>query len=284
MNTNDLKIFEAVASQGSFTKAAAAMFTVQSNVTARIKSLEDEFGTKLFTRNSRKVELTPGGQTLMHYCKQIAHLVEEAKTTLQSSNVVSGHLKIGCIETTMALKVPKILKDFKDAYPGVQLEFTSENRSTLINDVLNYRIDAAFVSAPVISKELDQLQVRTEQLVILRAASGPKLEDLIATQPLTIVVFGEGCIFRSRLESWLSYKSVVHYNCIVLNSIEGVINFVEAGLGISILPAEVVESYYSGRQLKQHALNKELGTMNTVLVFRKEMEFRALTAFLEMYR
>lgn len=284
MNTNDLKIFEAVASQGSFTKAAAAMFTVQSNVTARIKSLEDEFGTKLFTRNSRKVELTPGGQTLMHYCKQIAHLVEEAKTTLQSSTVVSGHLKIGCIETTMALKVPKILKDFKDAYPGVQLEFTSENRSTLINDVLNYRIDAAFVSAPVISKELDQLQVRTEQLVILRAASGPKLEDLIATQPLTIVVFGEGCIFRSRLESWLSYKSVVHYNCIVLNSIEGVINFVEAGLGISILPAEVVESYYSGRQLEQHALNKELGTMNTVLVFRKEMEFGALTAFLEMYR
>ena len=62
MNTNDLKIFEAVAASGSFTKAAAAMFTVQSNVTARIKNLEEEFGTELFTRTSRKVELTPAGR------------------------------------------------------------------------------------------------------------------------------------------------------------------------------------------------------------------------------
>jgi len=284
MNTNDLKIFEAVAASGSFTKAAATMFTVQSNVTARIKSLEEEFGTELFTRTSRKVELTPGGHILMQYCKQIGHLVEEAKNNIQSSNKVSGSLKIGCIETTMALKVPEILSHFEEEYPEVELEFKSAMRNELINDVLNYKLDAAFVSAPIDVKGLGQINIKVEQLVILSASNGSKLNVLLAKQPLKIIVFDEGCIFRARLESWLSSKGIMHYKSIVLNSIEGIINFVEAGLGISLLPEEVLSKYYSGRKLTAHNLSKQLGTMNTVLVFRKDIrQSRALETFITMH-
>lgn len=284
MNTNDLKIFEAVASTGSFTKAATAMFTVQSNVTARIKSLEEEFGAKLFSRTSRKVELTPSGQILMQYCKQIGHLVIEAKNEIQSSNKVNGSLKIGCIETTMALKAPEILNQFEENYPEVELEFKSEMRSALINDVLNYNLDAAFVSAPVNVTGLEQIKIKEEQLVIVTASKGPSLQELLAKQPLKIVVFGEGCIFRARLESWLSSKGIVHYKSTVLNSLEGIINFVEAGVGISLLPEEVVSRYYSGRKITTYGLNKQLGTMNTVLIFRKnEAPSRALKAFIDNY-
>jgi len=283
MNTNDLKIFEAVASSGSFTKAASAMFTVQSNVTARIKNLEEEFGAELFSRTSRKVELTSGGKILMQYCKQIGQLVAEAKSHIQNSNRISGTLKIGCIETTMALKVPEILKHFEQNYPEVELEFRSDMRSTLINDVLNYNLDAAFVSAPINVKGLDEIKIKEEQLVLLTASKGLKLEELLTKQPLKIVVFGEGCIFRARLESWLSSKGIIHYKSTVLNSIEGIINFVEAGLGISILPEEVVSQYYSGRKIISHGLSKQLGTMNTVLVFRKDGQSKALNAFKEMH-
>jgi DNA-binding transcriptional LysR family regulator len=284
MNTNDLKIFEAVAANGSFTKAAAAMFTVQSNVTARIKNLEDEFGTELFTRTSRKVELTPGGQTLMQYCKQIGHLVEEAKNNIQNSNKVNGSLKIGCIETTMALKVPEILNRFEEDYPEVELEFKSGMRNDLINDVLNYKLDAAFVSAPVNVNGLEHINIKEEQLVILTASNGAKLTELLLKQPLKIIVFDEGCIFRARLESWLSSRGIVRYKSIVLNSIEGIINFVEAGLGISLLPEEVISRYYSGRNLTAHSLSRQLGTMNTILVFRKEVQqSKALKAFINIY-
>jgi len=285
MNTNDLKIFEAVATSGSFTKAAAAMFTVQSNVTARIKSLEDEFGAELFIRTSRKVELTPGGQTLMQYCKQIGYLIEEAKTNIQSSNKVNGSLKVGCIETTMALKVPEILNRFEEDYPDVELEFKSDMRNNLINDVLNYKLDAAFVSAPVNINGLAQINIKEEQLAILASSKGPKLNELLTKQPLKIIVFDEGCIFRARLESWLSSKGIVHYKSIVLNSIEGIINFVEAGLGISLLPEEVISRYYAGRNITTHSLSRQLGTMNTILIFRKGVpQSRALQAFVDGYQ
>jgi DNA-binding transcriptional LysR family regulator len=284
MNTNDLKIFEAVAANGSFTKAAEAMFTVQSNVTARIKNLEEEFGADLFTRTSRKVALTSAGETLMQYSKQIDHLMQEAKKDIKKFNQVSGSLKIGCIETTMAFKVPDILSRFTEAYPDVDLEFKSEMRSDLISDVINYKLDAAFVSAPINSPELEQLHIKEEQLVILAPAQGPELKELLATQPLKIIVFDQGCVFRARLEAWLNAKGIIQYKSIVLNSLEGIINFVEAGLGISILPAELIEQYYAGRKLKTHTLNKELGTMSTVLIYRKNVpQSRALKAFVEMY-
>jgi len=284
MNTNDLRIFEAVAANGSFTKAAEAMFTVQSNVTARIKSLEEEFGTPLFNRTSRKVTLTTAGETLMHYSKQIDHLVQEAKKDIENSNQVSGHLKIGCIETTMAFKVPDILSLFTEAYPDVDLEFKSQMRSELISNVINYKLDAAFVSAPINAPELEHLHIKDEQLVIIASANTPELKVLLATHPVKIVVFDQGCVFRARLESWLNSKGITHYKSTVLNSLEGIINFVEAELGISILPEELIEQYYQGRKLKTFPLNKELGSMTTVLIFRNNVpQSRALKAFLAMY-
>ena len=284
MNTNDLKIFEAVAVTGSFTKAAAAMFTVQSNVTARIKSLEEEFGAELFSRTSRKVELTSSGKILMHYCKQISSLVTDAKSSIQSNTKISGSLKIGCIETTMALKVPEILNHFEEKFPDVELEFKSQMRNALIDDVLNFNLDAAFVSGPINVSGLEHIKIKEEQLVILTASQGPEIGELLAKKHVKIVVFGEGCIFRTRLESWLSSKGIVHYKSTVLNSIEGIINFVEAGLGISILPEEVVSRYYAGRKLTKYALNKQLGTMNTVMIYRSDkIQSVALRAFIDLY-
>ncbi|TCN53099.1 LysR family transcriptional regulator [Flavobacterium circumlabens] len=284
MNTNDLKIFEAVAESGSFTKAADRMFTVQSNVTARIKSLEEEFDTKLFSRTSRKVELTDEGQLLMKYAKQIQYLVEEAKNEIKSSDTVNGHLVIGCMETTMALKAPEILLAFGEKYPAVELEFKSDDRDMLISDVLNYKLDAAFVSAPLNVNGLEKIKIKEEQLVILASSKESSLNNLVTKEALKSIVFDNGCIFRERLESWFSHKGIHNYKSIELNSIEGIINFVEAGLGISLLPEEVISKYYEGRKICTYPLNKQLGTMTTLLVYRKDKTTsRALQGFIDMH-
>lgn len=284
MNTNDLKIFEAVAESGSFTKAADMMFTVQSNVTARIKSLEEEFDTKLFSRTSRKVELTDEGKLLIQYAKQIQHLVEEAKYEIKSKDTVSGHLVIGCMETTMALKAPEILLAFGEKYPAVELDFKSDDRDMLISDVLNFKLDAAFVSAPLNVNGLEKIKIKEEQLVILASSKEPSLNKLVTRESLKSIVFDNGCIFRERLESWFSHKGIHNYKSIELNSIEGIINFVEAGLGISLLPEEVISNYYKGRKICTYPLNKQLGTMTTLLVYRKDKTTsRALQGFIDMY-
>ena len=285
MNSNYLKIFEAAATLGSFTKAAEATFTVQSNVTARIKNLEDEFGAELFRRVSRKVVLTEAGETLLQYAKKIGRLLDDAKSDIQSADKIGGTIRIGCIETTMALKVPEIIKGFVELYPNVELEFYSSILSALISDVVSYNLDAAFVAAPINTPGLQQLIVRDEQLVIIAGGDVDKLSLVLKQEPLKIVVFEQGCFFRARLETWLGSKGILRYKSTVINSIEGIINFVEAGLGISILPAEVVNQYYSNRNIKTFPLNKELATMTTVLIYRNdEAPSKALNVFLDQYR
>jgi LysR family transcriptional regulator, cell division regulator len=285
MNTNDLRIFEAVVAEGSFTKAAETMHTVQSNVTARIRNLEQEFDTALFVRNSRKVELTPTGEILMSYARKVAWLLEEAKKEIKDTTHLSGVLKIGCIETTMALKVPQLLQRFIDVHPGIELEFTASVRTTLINDVLSYKLDAAFVAAPVHIPGLQTAFVKEEQLVIVTPSHISSLTTLAKEKkPLTIVVFDQGCIFRERLEFWLSARGFVQYKSIVVNSLEGIVNFVEAGLGISILPKEVLAAFYAKRKIKSFGLNKDLAVMTTVLVYRNDVSpSRSLQAFIELH-
>jgi LysR family transcriptional regulator, cell division regulator len=283
MNSADLKIFESVAAHSSFTKAAEDMFTVQSNVTARIKSLEEEFHVPFFKRTSRSVELTAAGEIFIQFSKRINHLIEEVRQELAGSDRLSGSLKIGCIETTMALKVPGVISHFTDRYPDVSLQFKADNSPNLTNDVLNYKLDAAFVGAPVTAAGLAMQVVKEERLVIVTAADHPGLAEL-KKKPVKIIVFDQGCSYRPRLELWLGQKGIVNYQCTVLNTLEGIINFVEAGIGITILPADLIEQHYHSRKLKTYPVKGELGTMTTLLVYRKDIPpTRALKAFMELF-
>ncbi|ASK29253.1 LysR family transcriptional regulator [Chryseobacterium sp. T16E-39] len=284
MNLNDLKIFEAVAVHGSFTKAAEVMFTVQSNVTARIKTLEEELEAQLFTRTSRKVSLTTSGHAFIQYARKITHIIEEAKNEIKKSDQIGGNLCIGCIETTLVFKAPQILSDFMKVYPHVALEFKSDTREKLIDDVLNYKLDAAFVSAPIHSSQLEQIHIKQDELVIITSLDEKSINHVLKKDHLNIVVFEQGCVYRARLETLLNARGVIQYKSMVMNSIEGIINFVEAGLGITLLPLELVEQYYGGRKLKTFKLSKEINTISTSLIYLKSIpKSQALESFIQMY-
>ena len=283
MNINDLKIFESVAANGSFTKAADDMFTVQSNVTARIKNLEEELKADLFTRTSRKVALTPAGETFMLYSRKINQLLDEAKQHLNSADRLSGTLRIGCIETTMALKVPGVITHFTDKYPNVTLTFKADNSPNLISDVLNYKLDAAFVVAPIIIPELSTHLIKEEKLVIVTAKNQPHIKDL-EKQPVKIVVFDQGCSYRPRLEVWLNNKGITNYQCTILNTLEGIVNFVEAGVGITILPDELITKLYHNRQLSTYPVEGDLGKLTTVLAYRNDVTLsKAMQVFMGLF-
>ncbi len=284
MNINDLKLFEAVASHGNFTKAAEAMFTVQSNVTARIKSLEEEFGTTLFLRTSRKVELTSAGKTLLNYSKQINNLIEEAKLSVGKSDIIKGQIKIGFLETTMALKGPDIVNEMANKFPLVDIDLTSAMRDTLINDVMNYKLDAAFIPAPIHNEELEQIHIMDERIVAVTPTSIKSLGNLIEQHQIKAIVFDQGCFFRARLEAWLISNNVMDYHKTVINSIEGVVNFIESGIGFSFLPEEIVSSFYSGRKIKTFPLPKEISSVKTVLIYRKDnLSSAVLKAFISLF-
>src|SRR3984893_681240 len=121
MDAADLRVFQSVAGTGSMNKAALALNTVQSNVTARIKALEDEVGFALFERTNRGVTLTDAGRRLLPFAARAARLLDDAKCAVADQGTPAGALSVGSLETTAALRLSPVLAEFAAAYPAVDL-------------------------------------------------------------------------------------------------------------------------------------------------------------------
>ncbi len=284
MQVNDLKIFQAAAENGSFTRAAAVTNTVQSNVTARIKYLEEYFGARLFERSSRNIELTEAGLQVLKLAKEILLLLENTKTLLGGDTAPAGLIRIGCIHTTAAMRAPGLLKRFTDQYSQVEFRLKTGTTADLIRDVLSYKLDGAFVAGKVNNPELVVQPVTTEKLQIITAASITGLNQLKkAVKPLKLVVFSNGCSYRKHFETLLASWKINRFNAVEMDTLEGIINTVEAGIGVTLLPGGLIEKQYQYRSLHTFSLPGKFAEVPTVFVRRKDLPVnKSYQLFFEM--
>ncbi len=100
-----LEIFKTVAEQGGIAKAATRLHRVPSNVTTRVKQLEERLGTKLFLRGNRRLVLSAEGKRLLGYADRLLHLSSEAEAACRNGSP-AGAFQIGALESTAATRLP----------------------------------------------------------------------------------------------------------------------------------------------------------------------------------
>jgi len=105
MDIAALEIFRAVVSEGGITRAAERLHRVQSNVTTRIRQLEESVGVPLFIRDRKRLLLTPAGEVLLDYSERILGLVQEARQAVLPQGP-RGRLRVGAMESTAASRLP----------------------------------------------------------------------------------------------------------------------------------------------------------------------------------
>ena len=279
MELSDLRIFLAVARTHGITKAAQELHTVQSNVSARIHALEKQLGTPLFRRHARGVALTNAGEQLLPYAERISRLVDEAQHVIGDETDPCGPLRIGSMETTAGLRLPAVLVAFAEDCPRVDLSLITGPTDQLVRDVLEYRLDGALVSGPVRRPDMLETPVFEERLVLVTARRVADLDDVMRDPK--ILVFRSGCSYRRRLESILQARGAVSVRCIEFGTLEGILGCIGAGMGVSLLPAAVVERHVSREQVRVHELPEEEARAQTVFVQRVDAPpSPALTRFL----
>lgn len=285
MNDKDLRIFEAVARAGGVGRAAAELNTVQSNVTARLRQLEDELGVTLFDRHSRGVTLTAAGRRLRPFAVQIDDLIRQAKRAAQDDGTPRGPLSIGSMETTAGLRLPEVLTAYTEAYPDVDLSLTTGTTPWLTRAVIARELDGAFVAGPVDHPELVAEKVFTEEMAIITAPSVHGLGDLGALSGLKIIAFRSDCAYRQRLESVLAAQGIVKVKVIEIGTLDGIIGCVAAGMGISLLPKGVVTQALRDRRIRAFRPPAWTERVDTVFVRRADAHpSSALAAFLQIAR
>jgi DNA-binding transcriptional LysR family regulator len=284
MDASDLRIFEAVARLGGMNRAAAELNTVQSNVTARIRALEEQLEVSLFRRTSRGAVLTAAGERLLPYASRVAQLLDEARCAARDDGTPRGPLVIGSLETTAALRLTPSLAAFVAAFPDVDLTLRTGTSSELIDAVLTRRVEGAFVAGPVDHPELTAETVFREDMVIL-SALGISFERYLQGRDVRIIVLRAGCSYRLMLESWLAGQGVVRVRMLEFGTLEAIVGCVKAGLGITLLPRALIGAVWREGTLAVHELPDGAGRVETMFVRRPdERVSSALTAFLDHVR
>lgn len=286
MDAADLRVFEAVARLGSMSRAATELNTVQSNVTARIRQLEDELGAALFHRSSRGVVLTDAGRRLLPYAAEAGRVLADARRAVADTGTPSGPLVVGSLETTAALRLSPILADYVARYPEVDLALRTGTTDEMVAEVLAHRLDGAFVCGPVAHPELDEETVFREELALLTAPGAGGLDALLAgrTAP-KIVVLRLGCSYRQRLEDILARRGIVGLRRLEFGTIEAIVACVAAGLGVTLLPRSLIGQVWRDGRVAAHPLPESEARVDTVFVRRRDgFASSALAAFLDRAR
>jgi DNA-binding transcriptional LysR family regulator len=289
MDAGDLRVFEAVARLGGMSRAAEELHTVQSNVTARIRSLEEELGVALFQRHARGVTPTPAGARLLPYAERMRRLLEEARRASRDDGTPAGPLVVGSLETTAALRLAPVLADYAAAHPAVELTLRTGTTCELVEAVLAGRVEGAFVCGPVAHAELETLPCFREELVLATApgaaGGGGTLEQVLARPGLRLVVLRAGCSYRLRLEALLARRGVVGTRLLEFGTLEAIVATVGAGIGVTLMPLALLEPARRAGRLAVHRLPPEEAAVETVFVRRRDAHgSSALAALLDMAR
>ncbi len=285
MDASDLRIFEGVARLRGMSRAAEELNTVQSNITARIRLLEEELGVLLFTRHSRGVSLTPAGRRLLPYASRVQQLLREAAHATREDGTPKGQLLMGSLETTAAVWLSPVIAAYLSDYPEVDLVLATGTSCELIDRVLDRQLDGALVCGPVNHAELETQFFTREELVVLSAPSLTSFDNLARQNDLKIIVLRSGCSYRQHLETLLASRGIVDFRCLEFGTLEAIIGCVSAGLGITLLPKSLAGKVWRPDQVAVHDLPLREAEVETVFIRRRDsFVSSALTEFLQYAR
>ena len=233
-----LRTFLTVARTLSFTQAASQLGVRQPTVSQHIRKLEEAVGRQLFVRDTRMVTLTADGEALTGFARSILAANEEAVGYFTGSGL-SGRLRFGVTDDLALTPLPRILRDFRQLYPRVDLELTVDQSLTLERRIESGHLDLAYLKqtrgvrrGPI---------VRTDRFVWV-GAPGTRVDD----RPIPLVVYRAGALSRSIAMESLDAAGRSYRIACTVQGVNGVWAAVRAGLGIaimarSLMPPDLVE-------------------------------------------
>lgn len=250
MHSDDILTFLTLADTRNFTRTAERLNVVQSTVSNRIRSLEDETGTLLVTRDKSGVRLTPAGETFLEHAKAIYERMDQALRETQMQQKYKGHLHVGSIHWAYDCYVQELLQTFAAQHPEISVSVTVGHGEELVPKICEKQLDCAFLAGEVSSRNVDTTLFRETEIVF----TGPKryvslTEGIpyreIAQQDLIYADIWDSFLSEISTGS-LSDKSLFRLRC---NQLRDAKAFCLAGLGCCFLPHPMIENELAQGQL-----------------------------------
>jgi DNA-binding transcriptional LysR family regulator len=235
-----LRTFAAIVDSGGFTRAAERVGRTQSTVSLQVKKLEDRLGRRVFEREpGRELRLTPDGEILLTYARQMLRLGDEARSRLMEPDA-AGTVRLGTPEDFATAHLPDVLARFARAHPRVALEVNCDFTVNLLDGFAKGQYDLVlFKREPQASAGTGGgVGVWRERLVWVSSAR----LALSPGEPLPLVLAPVPDVYRKRALASLDAARRPWRIAYTSPSLAGLQAAVRAGLGITVLPREMAPS------------------------------------------
>ena len=290
MEIRHLTYFKAVAQHLHFRNAAASLFISQPPLSRQIKELEDELGVQLFLRNNKRVELTEAGKYFLTTVDSIFAQLEESKHTVQQIHQAadSGELKIGYISSVYQPHLAEVLKSLRQFFPYIKTSLYERPTVKQVEALEQGKLDVGILRAPVHSEKLAVQTLFFDPFMVVVPSTAQKFNN---NSELAEFIKGRPFIFFNKEYAPQYYDKLVEI-CHRLgfkpdithevNNVHSIVQLVEAGLGVSILPLSLKQQY-AALKLSFYDLEDMPVTTEVVLAYKRSNVSGALKWFIENY-
>ncbi|HLJ68387.1 MAG TPA: LysR substrate-binding domain-containing protein [Chloroflexota bacterium] len=254
MISQRIRVFQAVANQLSFSRAAEDLSISQPGVTFHIKALEKEYGADLVERVGKRLFLTDAGRTLAAYVHRMSLLEEEARVALEElKGLESGLLVVGASATIGIYLLPEVVGEFRNRHPGIKVSLRVGNKRHTLERLLRNELDFGLVAGPVEEPALAaEPYLEDELVVIVSPAHRFAREPVVYPGELrrdTFLVRESGSGTQELMEQRLSQLGIEPADTMQLGSTEAIKQAVAANLGISVASRYSVEAELASGRL-----------------------------------
>jgi LysR family transcriptional regulator, transcriptional activator of the cysJI operon len=252
-----VRVFRTVAHHLNFSRAAEELFLTQPAVTQQVKALEDEIGVPLFDRSGGRITLTAGGKVLLPFADKMKEISDQAFSAVaETSGQQAGELAIGASQTIGQYLLPNFVAGFVKAYPRVQIIVRSGNTEAMLDALLAHEVHLALIEGLNQRKDLNIEPFLQDHMVLVVPPSHEWADqdvevDALKQQPLLMREFGSGSrrvVEKAIVVAGLQKKDLKIQ--MELDSTEGLLSAVEAGLGVTFVSRWAVRNQLSLGTLK----------------------------------
>ncbi len=282
MNHSQLRAFHAVAIQGGFTKAAAALRVTQPTLSGQVKALEESYGVKLFERRGRSIEITGLGRALLEITRRHFHLETEAEQLMSAARgLLHGHLRLGA---DSPYNVIPLLAAFGRRYPAIQRSISFGNTQRLLRGLQDHDSDVAVLPEVSSGSELVAVPFKRDRLVAFvdrgHAWSRRRSIRLRDLEHQAMVLREPGSTTRAIFDRALVRAKITLGEVMEIGSREGVREAVAAGLGIGVVSEG--EFGHDDRLRQLPVRDFKLQVTEYVVCLRERSETPVVKAFFDL--
>ena len=278
MEDHKLKVFCTVAETKSFSKASEIIHLTQPAVSLLVQAIEEMYETKLFDRASNTVTLTPAGEMLYRYAKEILNLYAAAEKNIgEIIGFVKGSISVGASSTIGNYLLPGVIAAFRKTHPKIKIHLLVGNTKRVVELLNAGNIDIGLVEGDVARQKMVVDKLVADELALIV----PPLHPLAKKRNVSIFeITKEPFIFREEgsgtrqvIEKYLGKYSITPQSMMismVLGSTEAIKESVENGIGIAIMSRWAVRKEVKYGTLKPLSFKEEKMLRDFSLIFQKK--------------